>query len=89
MKKLSYIPVAQEVGGPNPELYEWTAQTSAPLTLGGMGFDVTKGVTVDLFCDCSGGMVEFNVTPLSSTSIGFLLPASGPNAPTTGRDRLW
>jgi glutathione S-transferase len=30
LKKLSYIPVAQEVGGPNPELYEWTAQTSAP-----------------------------------------------------------
>jgi len=54
------------------------------VTLGGMGFDVSKGVTVDLFCDCSGGKVEFNVTPLSSTSISFLLPASGPDAPTTG-----
>ena len=30
LKKLHYIPVSQEVGGPNPELYEWTAQTSAP-----------------------------------------------------------
>ena len=30
LKKLSYVPVAQEVGGPNPELQEWTAQTSAP-----------------------------------------------------------
>jgi glutathione S-transferase len=30
VKKLSYVPVAQEVGGPNPELKEWTAQTSAP-----------------------------------------------------------
>jgi glutathione S-transferase len=33
LKKLSYIPVAQEVGGPNPELYEWTAQTSAPAVI--------------------------------------------------------
>jgi glutathione S-transferase len=30
VKKLSYVPVAQEVGGANPELQEWTAQTSAP-----------------------------------------------------------
>src|SRR5208337_2424968 len=54
------------------------------VTLGGTGFDVTKGVTVDLFCDCSGGKVEFKVTPLSSTSISFLLPASGADAPATG-----
>src|SRR5579875_3614084 len=30
VKKLSYIPVAQEVGGDNPELKQWTSQTSAP-----------------------------------------------------------
>jgi hypothetical protein len=30
VKKLSFIPVAQEVGGVNQELKEWTAQTSAP-----------------------------------------------------------
>jgi len=33
VKKLSYIPVAQEVGGVNPELMEWTAQTSAPAVI--------------------------------------------------------
>jgi hypothetical protein len=33
LKKLAYIPVAQEVGGQNPELYEWTAQTSAPAVI--------------------------------------------------------
>jgi len=54
------------------------------VTLGGSGFDVSHGVAVDLFCDCVGGKVEFNVTPLSSTSISFPLPASGPDAPTTG-----
>lgn len=30
VKKLSYVPVAQEVGGVNQELKEWTSQTSAP-----------------------------------------------------------
>jgi glutathione S-transferase len=30
VKKLSFVAVAQEVGGPNPELQQWTAQTSAP-----------------------------------------------------------
>ena len=33
VKKLSLIPVAQEVGGANPELREWTAQTSAPAVI--------------------------------------------------------
>lgn len=31
VKKLSFIPAAQDVGGPNPELQQWTAQTSAPV----------------------------------------------------------
>jgi glutathione S-transferase len=30
VKKLSFVPVAQEVGGVNAELMQWTAQTSAP-----------------------------------------------------------
>jgi glutathione S-transferase len=33
LKNLSYFPVAQEVGGANPELWEWTAQTSAPAVI--------------------------------------------------------
>jgi hypothetical protein len=33
VKKISYIPVAQEVGGVNAELTEWTAQTSAPAVI--------------------------------------------------------
>ena len=33
VKKLSYIPVAQVVAGPNPDLQEWTAQTSAPAVI--------------------------------------------------------
>lgn len=33
VKKLSYVPVAQEVGGVNAELMEWTAQTSAPAVI--------------------------------------------------------
>lgn len=31
VKKLSFVPVAQDVGGPNPDLRQWTAQTSAPV----------------------------------------------------------
>lgn len=30
-KKIDYIPVAQKVGGDNPELRDWTGQTSAPV----------------------------------------------------------
>jgi glutathione S-transferase len=33
VKKLSFVPVAQDVGGPNPELLAWTAQTSAPAVI--------------------------------------------------------
>ncbi len=33
VKKLSFVPVAQEVGGVNVELKEWTAQTSAPAVI--------------------------------------------------------
>jgi glutathione S-transferase len=31
VKKLAFVPVAQDVGGANSELKEWTAQTSAPV----------------------------------------------------------
>ncbi len=31
VKKLAFVPVAQDVGGPNPELKAWSAQTSAPV----------------------------------------------------------
>ncbi len=33
VKKLSYVAVAQDVGGINAELREWTAQTSAPAVI--------------------------------------------------------
>jgi hypothetical protein len=33
VKKLSYVPVAQDVGGVNAELMQWTAQTSAPAVI--------------------------------------------------------
>jgi glutathione S-transferase len=33
VKKLSFVPVAQDVGGANPELMQWTAQTSAPVAV--------------------------------------------------------
>ncbi|HKD65977.1 MAG TPA: hypothetical protein VKB84_03985 [Candidatus Binataceae bacterium] len=57
--------------------------------LGGNGFDITNGVAVDLFCACSGGKVgPFFLNPgnpnLTSTSVSFLLPATGSNAPATG-----
>jgi len=57
--------------------------------LGGGGFDTVNGVAVDLFCACMGGKVgPFFLNPgdhgLSATSISFMLPATGPNAPTTG-----
>jgi hypothetical protein len=56
------------------------------VTLGGMGFGGgTLKSSVDLFCACPGGKVgPFAVTPTSSTSISFTLPATGPNAPVTG-----
>jgi Carboxypeptidase regulatory-like domain len=52
------------------------------VTIGGSGFDSVHGVEVDLFT--SAGKVKYDVSPLSSTSISFLIPASGPNAPVTG-----
>jgi hypothetical protein len=55
------------------------------VTLGGMGFGGNRGTAVDLFCACPGGKVgPFIVTPSNSISIGFRLPATGPNAPATG-----
>jgi glutathione S-transferase len=33
VKRLSFVPVAQEVGGVNAELMQWTAQTSAPAVI--------------------------------------------------------
>ena len=56
------------------------------VTLGGMGFQTgTNGAAVDLFCACPGGKVgPFFLSPTSSTSISFTLPATGPNAPATG-----
>jgi len=58
--------------------------------LGGTGFDTAHGVAVDLFCACpgSGKVGPFFLNPgnpgLSSTSVTFPLPASGPDAPATG-----
>ena len=56
------------------------------VTLGGMGFQTgTNGAAVDLFCACPGGKVgPFFLSPTSSASISFTLPATGSNAPATG-----
>ena len=68
---------------------ETVVAQGSPVKLGGSGFDTVNGVAVDLFCACKGGKVgPFFINPgtagLSSTSISFLLPASGTNAPKTG-----
>jgi hypothetical protein len=57
--------------------------------LGGTGFDIVDGVAVDLYCACPGGKVgPFFLNPgnpgLTNTSISFLVPATGLNAPATG-----
>jgi hypothetical protein len=58
--------------------------------LGGMGFDTTNGVAIDLFCACTGGKVgPFFLNPgdpgLTSTLLTFLVPAVGnKNSPETG-----
>jgi hypothetical protein len=57
--------------------------------LGGLGFDATNGVAVDLFCRCRGGKVgPFFINPgplLTPTTATFFLPAAGsPNSPITG-----
>jgi hypothetical protein len=57
--------------------------------LGGLGFDATNGVAVDLFCGCRGGKVgPFFINPgplLTPTTATFFLPAAGsPNSPITG-----
>jgi hypothetical protein len=59
------------------------------VTLNGFGFDTVNGVAVDLFCACPGGKVgPFFLNPgnpgLTTTSISFVVPASGADAPTTG-----
>ena len=63
-------------------------QQGMTVTVGGMGFDAANGVAVDVFCACTGGKVgPFIVGPglnLASTSVSFVLPASGANAPPTG-----
>jgi len=58
------------------------------VTLGGRGFDTSKGVAVDLFCDCPGGKVgPFYINPgspgLGATTLSFALP-SGAFGPATG-----
>jgi hypothetical protein len=57
--------------------------------LEGAGFDATNGVAVNVFCACPGdGKVgPFPISPgagLSATSLSFLLPKTGPDAPPTG-----
>lgn len=59
------------------------------VTIGGTGFDHVNGVAVNLFCACAGGKVgPFILKPgdpgLSATSISFVVPSSGANAPVFG-----
>ena len=57
------------------------------VTIGGMGFETgANGVAVDIFCACTGGKVgPFFVSPTSSTSFSFTVPAKGlPMSPDTG-----
>src|SRR5579875_2975138 len=68
---------------------ETVVPQGAVVTLGGNGFDTANGVAVDLFCACTGGKVgPFFINPgnsgLTSTSISFTIPATGPMAPVTG-----
>jgi hypothetical protein len=61
------------------------------VTLAGTGFETgTQGAAVDLFCACPGGKVgPFFVSPVSSTSLSFALPAKGlPNSPNSGPGSL-
>jgi hypothetical protein len=68
---------------------ETVVPQGSPVVLNGNGFDIINGVAVDLFCACPGGKVgPFFLTPgnpgLTPTSITFVVPASGPGAPSTG-----
>ena len=57
------------------------------VTIGGTGFETgTNGAAVDIFCACTGGKVgPFFVSPTSSTSFSFTVPAKGlPMSPNTG-----
>jgi hypothetical protein len=68
---------------------ETVVAQGVPVVLDGSGFDAINGLAVDLFCACAGGKVgPFFLTPgnpgLTPTSITFVVPASGPGAPSTG-----
>ena len=57
--------------------------------IGGTGFDTVNGVAVNLFCACASGKVgPFFLKPgdpgLSATSISFVVPSSGADAPVFG-----
>ncbi len=71
---------------------ETVLKQGTTVILGGTGFDNVNGVAVDLFCACTAGKVgPFFVKPgagLTSTSISFVLPGSGPNTPPTGPGSL-
>jgi hypothetical protein len=65
---------------------ETVVKPGTVVTLGGKFFDSSM-VAVNLFCACPGGKVgPFYVSgsDLTPTSISFVLPASGSNAPSTG-----
>lgn len=85
--------VALAANSANPDIAIANVETVVvqgnQITIEGTGFDTTNGVAVDLFCACTGGKVgPFLLEPgnvgLSSSSISFKLPASGPNSPSTG-----
>ena len=69
---------------------ETVAVQGSKVMLGGMGFDTTNGVAINLFCACTGGKVGpfklFHGDPgLTSTMLTFTLPALGhPMSPNTG-----
>lgn len=68
---------------------ETLVRQGSTVVLNGFGFDTVNGAAVDLFCACPGGKVgPFFFSPgnpgLSPTSITFVVPASGLNAPVTG-----
>ncbi len=85
------VPIAPDSTQPGIAVanVETVVTQGKPVIVEGRGFDTANGVAVDLFCACPGGKVgPFVLAPgtpgLTSTSMTFTLPASGPDRPPDG-----
>jgi len=88
---INAVPIAPDSTDPAIAVanVETVVVQGTPVTIDGSGFDTANGVAIDVFCACPGGKVgPFYLAPgnpgLTSTSVTFALPASGPDTPLNG-----